>query len=79
MGQVRQNLVGERVKQARNSAQPPLTQDQVSKRLAKLGVSIDRAGIAKIEAGIRGVLDYELVVLAKVLGVKVTWLVGVKE
>lgn len=77
MGHVGQNLVGERVKEARGSAQ--LTQDKLSKQLTKLGVSIDRAGVAKIEAGIRGVLDYELVALAKALNVRVTWLLGVKE
>lgn len=79
MGQVGQNLVGERVKEARGKAQPPITQDELSKKLTRVGVSIDRAGVAKIETGIRGVLDFELVALAKVLGVKVTWLLGVKE
>ena len=79
MGQVGQNLVGERVKEARGNAHPPLTQEELSKRLAKLGVSIDRAGVAKIETGIRGVLDFELVALAKALGVKVTWLLRTKE
>lgn len=79
MGQVRQNLVGERVKEARTEAQPLVTQEELSKRLAKQGVSIDRAGIAKIEMGIRGVLDYEVVALAKALDVKACWLLGVKE
>ena len=79
MGQVGQNLVGERVKEARANTQPPLTQEELSKKLTKLGVSIDRAGVAKIETGIRGVLDFELVALAKALGVKVTWLLGSKE
>lgn len=79
MSQPSQNLVGERIKKARGTAQPPLTQEELSKKLAKLGVSIDRAGVAKIETGIRGVLDYELVALAKALDVKVTWLIGVKE
>jgi len=79
MGQVGQNLVGERVKEARGNAQPPLTQEELSKKLSKLGVSIDRAGIAKIENGIRGVLDFELIALANALDVKVTWLLGVKE
>jgi HTH-type transcriptional regulator, cell division transcriptional repressor len=74
VAQPRQNIIGERVKEARGSANPPLTQEQLSKRLIKLGVSIDRAGIAKIETGIRGVLDYELVALGRALGVKVTWL-----
>ena len=77
MAQVGQNLVGERVKEARGKAQ--LTQHELSRKLAKHGVSIDRAGVAKIETGIRGVLDFELVVLAKALGVKVTWLLGLKE
>jgi len=79
MAQASQNLVGERVKEARNKAQPAFTQEELSKRLSKLGVSIDRAGVAKIETGIRGVLDFELVALAKILEVKVTWLLGVKE
>lgn len=79
MGQPTQNLIGERVKKARAQAKPPLTQDELSKKLHKLGVSIDRAGVAKIETGIRGVLDYELVALAKALDVKVSWLLGLKE
>lgn len=79
MGQTTQNLVAERVKQGRASADPPLTQEALSNKLAKLGVSIDRAGVAKIETGIRGVLDFELVALAKALGVKVTWLLNIEE
>jgi HTH-type transcriptional regulator, cell division transcriptional repressor len=77
MPQASQNLVGERVKEARTKAE--LTQDELSQKLGKLGVSIDRAGVAKVETGIRGVLDFELVALAKALGVKVTWLLSLKE
>ena len=79
MGQVGQNLVGKRVKDARSKAQPPITQEELSKRLSRLGVSIDRAGVAKIETGIRGVLDYELVALAKALDVEVSWLLRLRE
>lgn len=79
MGQVSQNLVGGRVKEARAKSHPPITQAELSKRLAKLGVSIDRAGVAKIETGIRSVLDFELVALAKALNVNVVWLLGSKE
>jgi transcriptional regulator with XRE-family HTH domain len=79
MGQVGQNLVGERVKEARSKAQPAITQEELSKRLSKLGVSIDRAGVAKIETGIRGVLDFELVALAKALDVEVNWLLRLRE
>jgi len=76
MGKVGQNIVGQRVKQARLASKPPLTQAALSKKLAKLGVNIDRAGIGKIEIGARGVLDFEVVALAKALSVKLTWLVG---
>jgi HTH-type transcriptional regulator, cell division transcriptional repressor len=74
-----QNLVGKRVKHARSLTQPSLTQEELSKKLEDLGVRIDRAGIAKVEVGIRGVLDFELIALARALNVKITWLLGVKE
>ncbi len=79
MAQVRQNLVGERVKEARGRSRPPLTQRELSSRLSKLGVTIDRAGVAKIETGIRGVLDFEVVALAKALRVRTDWLLGTGE
>ena len=79
MAKANLNLVGKKVGQARRATEPPLTQEQLSKKLAALGVLIDRAGIAKIETGIRGVLDHELVALANALNVKVTWLLGIKE
>lgn len=79
MGQISQNLVGKRVKEARGLVRPPMTQLALSKKLGKRGVSIDRAGIAKIESGIRGVLDFEVVAFAEALNVKVTWLLGAKE
>lgn len=74
----RLNIVGERVKEARGKHKPPMTQDQLSGKLALLGVSIDRAGISKIEIGQRGVLDYEVKGLAKALGVSAEWLLSGK-
>jgi len=73
------NIVGERVKEARLKRKPPLTQDDLSGRLSAVGVAIDRAGISKIEIGIRYVLDFEVKALAKVLGVSVDWLLGAKD
>jgi hypothetical protein len=55
---------------------PPLTQDDLSGRVARLGVQLDRAAIAKIENNLRGVLDYELRALAIALAVNVDWLLG---
>jgi hypothetical protein len=79
MGNVSQNIVGQRVKQARLAAKPPLTQAGLSQKLARLGVNIDRAGIGKIEIGARGVLDFEVVALAKALGIRASALLGAKE
>lgn len=70
------NIVGGRVAEARRSFSPVLTQDALSGRLAKLGIQLDRAAIAKIENNRRPVLDYELKALGKVLGVGVNWLLG---
>jgi transcriptional regulator with XRE-family HTH domain len=55
---------------------PALTQDALSGKMAKLGIQLDRAAVAKIENGLRHVLDYELKALARVLGVEVDWLLG---
>lgn len=60
--------------EARASAKPPLTQDALSGRLARVGIELDRAAIAKIENNLRRVLDYELKAIADVLGVEVDWL-----
>jgi len=73
---IKKNIVGLRVASARASHQPALTQDALSGRLAKVGLSLDRAAIAKIETGRRYVLDYELKALAKILGVRTDWLLG---
>lgn len=73
------NLVGKRVKKARLSAKPKLSQDALSGKLAGRGVVIDRAGIAKLEAGSRYVSDFEVKGLAAALGVTVSWLLGAEK
>ncbi len=70
------NIVGRRVAQARATLNPELTQDALSGKLARLGVQLDRAAIAKIENGYRHVLDFELKALAQALGVEISWLLG---
>ncbi len=65
------NVVGPQVREARLKHQPPLTQDELAERLKKLGLEIDRVGISKIETGLRQVHDYEVVQLARALGVSV--------
>jgi transcriptional regulator with XRE-family HTH domain len=58
---------------------PKITQDQLSGRLANLGVSLDRAAVAKIEIGLRSVFDFELPALANALKVDVRWLLGLQK
>jgi transcriptional regulator with XRE-family HTH domain len=72
----RKNIIGRRVAKARREHSPTLTQDALSGRLARRGVQLDRAAIAKIENGLRHVLDFELKALAEVLGTEVDWLLG---
>ena len=66
------NIVGIRLAKARKAGN--LTQLDLSRKVSASGVSIDRAGIAKIEVGLRCVYDYELVAIAKVLAVDPWWL-----
>ena len=70
------NIVAKRVAQARQARKPPLTQDALSGKLARIGIQLDRAAITKIENNHRRVLDYEVKALAAVLGVEASWLLG---
>jgi len=65
---VRKNIVGRRVAEARANFEPALTQDALSGKLARVGIQLDRAAIAKIENNYRHVLDYELKALGRSAG-----------
>ena len=71
------NIIGERVRQARHRIDPPVTQDQLSGRLASKGVQLDRVAIAKIENGLRCAFDFEVKALAAALKVDAGWLLGI--
>jgi len=74
----KKNVIGARVRKARDSAIPSISQDDLSGRLARLGVQITQTGISKIENGERYLMDYEIVALAKALKVSIAWLFGEK-
>jgi transcriptional regulator with XRE-family HTH domain len=78
MQREQKNISGHKIKQARIAMKPALTQDELSGRVAAHGVHLDRSAIAKIEAGIRSVNDYELLALAMALDVDIAWLLGAK-
>lgn len=70
------NISGRRIAEARASAKPPLTQEDLSGKLALHGVQMDRAAVAKVEINLRRVLDYELKAFAAALDVEIDWLLG---
>ena len=70
----KKNLAGERVHQQRTTLR--LSQADLAARMQVCGVAIEREAISKIETGDRFVTDYELMVLAQVLGVSMEWLLN---
>jgi hypothetical protein len=70
------NIIGDRIREARQLFDPPLTQDQLAGRLAKKGIQLDRVALAKVENGLRCAFDFEVKALAAVLNVDVNWLLG---
>ncbi|MEX0927145.1 MAG: helix-turn-helix transcriptional regulator [Dehalococcoidia bacterium] len=68
------NLIGQRVRQARDKRYPRMSQQELAARLQIAGTRIDRTSIAKIEARTRTVTDLELVAIAAALGVTPEWL-----
>jgi len=67
------------MRQARLASEPPVTQDQLSGKLAAKGLTLDRVAITKIEAGQRCVFDFELPAMAESLKVDVRWLLGMQS
>lgn len=61
-----------RVKEAR--ARLNITQTDLAARLQVAGITMERDSVSRIEIGTRFVTDYELAVLAKILGVSMEWL-----
>lgn len=70
------NVTGPRIREARQKRQPPVSQDNLSGRLAAKGVTLDQTGLSRIENRERYVMDYELIAIAKCLKVSVAWLCG---
>ena len=68
------NIVGKRVQEARQKFRPLLSQEALAVRLELGGWKISRGILSKIEAGIRQVTDFEVMVLAKTLKVPPEWL-----
>lgn len=70
------NLIGSRMRQARQRASMRLSQVALSNCLMAAGLSVCRTAVSKIESGERYVTDFELVTLAKCLQVTTSFLLG---
>jgi hypothetical protein len=68
------NAIGKRVKQARLAHQPPLSQEDLSGKVAKYGLILDRTAISRIEGQTRYVMDIEVQILARALKKNIAWL-----
>ena len=68
------NLSGERVRQERERLK--LSQEKLAAKLQLLGLDVTQKAVSRIETGDRVVADYELVALAKALGVSVEYLLN---
>ena len=73
------NLCGDRVRLGRALQKPPITQDDLARRINLMGMEITPLIISRIEQGQRHVCDGELLMLAKALGVSMEWLCGVEN
>lgn len=72
------NLIGDRVREARLSTKPKITQKDLLARLEVRGINLEKTTISKIESKTRSVTDIELVAIADSLNVSIKWLLGIK-
>lgn len=70
------NIIGARIEYRRKEL--GIKQKDLLAQLQVAGLDINASGLSKLEGQVRSVLDYELVTLAKVLGVSVAWLLGLE-
>ncbi len=70
----RKNICGDRVREAR--LKKKLTQADFAAQLQIAGITIERDSVSRLEIGTRFVADFELKVIADILGVSVEWLIS---
>ena len=71
------NICGERVRLGRALQKPPITQEELARRIQFMGYeNMTKRIISQIERNQRHVCDLELMLLAKALNVSMEWLCG---
>ena len=73
---IKGNICAERVRLGRALQKPPLTQDDLARKLQFMGMEMTPLIISRIEKNQRHVCDAELRMLARALDVSMDWLCG---
>ncbi|MBE6678483.1 MAG: helix-turn-helix transcriptional regulator [Ruminococcaceae bacterium] len=73
---IKGNICADRVRLGRALQKPPMTQDDLARKIQFMGMDMTPLIISRIEKNQRHVCDAELKVLAKALGVSMDWLCG---
>lgn len=77
MFMIKGNLCADRVRLGRALQKPPITQEELARKMQFMGMEdMTSLIISRIEKNQRHVCDAELRILAKALGVSMEWLVG---
>ena len=67
------NICGKRIKKARKEKGIRIT-DVIVELHSKFNIRMDFSALTRVENGQRGIQDYELLAISKILGVSVKWL-----
>ena len=73
---IKGNICAERVRLGRALQKPPMTQDDLARKIQFMGMDMTPLIISRIEKNQRHVCDAEIRILAKALGVTMDWLCG---
>lgn len=73
---VRGNICAERVRLGRALQKPPMTQEDLARKIQFMGMEITPLIVSRIEKNQRHVCDAELRMIAKALDVTMDWLCG---
>ena len=73
---IKGNICADRVRLARVLQKPPITQEELARKIQFMGMDMTPLIISRIEKNQRHVCDAELRIIAKALNVSMDWLCG---
>lgn len=73
---IKGNICSDRVRLARALQKPPITQEELARKIQFMGMDMTALIISRIEKNQRHVCDAELRILSKALNVSMDWLCG---